>query len=67
MALAMLIVYGLLLAVPGLRSIFDLRLLNPLDYLIIALLAFLWALLTRYAWRNRWLERFLEIDQAPLS
>jgi cation-transporting P-type ATPase E len=67
MALAMLIVYGVLLAVPGLRSIFDLRLLNPLDYLIIALLAFLWALLTRYAWRNRWLERFLEIDQAPLA
>lgn len=67
MALAMLLVYGLLLIVPGFRAIFDLRLLNAVDYLIVALLAFLWALATRLAWRNRWLERFLQTDQPTYS
>ena len=62
MALAMLVVYGILLLVPGLRALFDLRLLNPVDYLVIALLAFVWALLTRYAWRHRWLEQFLQLE-----
>ena len=47
---------------PGLRALFDLRLLNPLHYLVIALLAFVWALLTRYAWRHRWLEQFLQLE-----
>ncbi|WP_088889608.1 HAD-IC family P-type ATPase [Leptolyngbya ohadii] len=60
MALAMLGVYIVLLVVPGLRSLFDLNLLEPIDYLILALVAFFWALLVRTSWRNRWLERFLQ-------
>lgn len=64
MALAMLLVFVLLLTVPGLRSAFDLRVLKAIDYLILALLSFLWALLVRYAWRNRWLEQFLQVGQA---
>jgi cation-transporting P-type ATPase E len=62
MALAMLSVFIVLLAVPGLRSLFDLQLLMPVDYLILALMAFLWALLVRLAWRYRWLEQFFKTD-----
>lgn len=62
MALAMLGVYIVLLLVPGLKSLFDLNLLLPIDYLILALMAFAWALLVRQAWRDRWLARFLQID-----
>jgi cation-transporting ATPase E len=60
MALGMLGLYVVLLVVPGLRSLFDLQILLPIDYLILALLAFLWALLVRTAWRYHWLERFLQ-------
>jgi cation-transporting P-type ATPase E len=67
MALAMLGVFIGLLVVPGLRSLFDLELLLPIDYLILALLAFLWALLVRAAWRNHWLERFLYGESASKS
>lgn len=59
MALAMLGMFIVLLIVPDLRSLFDLELLLPVDYLVLALLAFCWALLVRTAWRSRWLERFL--------
>lgn len=62
MALAMLGAFIVLLAVPGLRSIFDLQLLLAVDYLILALLAVLWALAVRTAWRNHWLERFLQTN-----
>jgi cation-transporting ATPase E len=62
MALAMLGAYILLLAIPGLGSIFDLNLLLPIDYLILALVALVWALLVRTAWRKRWLERFLQTE-----
>lgn len=62
LALAMLVALVVLLAVPELRSLFDLRPLLAIDYLILALLAFLWALLVRTAWRNHWLENFLHIE-----
>ncbi|MBD1911618.1 MULTISPECIES: HAD-IC family P-type ATPase [unclassified Leptolyngbya] len=62
MALAMLIMFGVLLVVPGLRSAFDLTVLQPINYLTLSLLAFVWALLVRMAWRNCWLERFLQMN-----
>jgi cation-transporting ATPase E len=64
MALAMLVAFALLLAIPGLRSLFDLRILPAVDYLILALISFIWALLVRTAWRQHWLERFLQLDSA---
>lgn len=67
MALAMLVVFGMLLFLPGLRAVLDLRLLPALDYLILALLAFAWALIVLYAWRHRWLERFLQINQPVIE
>ncbi|GAP98895.1 HAD-IC family P-type ATPase [Leptolyngbya sp. NIES-2104] len=67
LSIAMLGVLIVLLGVPGLRSLFDLRPLLPIDYLILALFAFLWALLVRTAWRNRWLETFLHIESRSES
>lgn len=62
MALAMLIAFGVLMVVPGLRSAFDLSVLAPINYLTLSLLALVWALLVRMAWRHRWLERFLQMN-----
>jgi cation-transporting P-type ATPase E len=45
MALALLIVYIVILVVPPLRSFFELTLLGALDYLAIGVLAILWGLL----------------------
>lgn len=63
MTAAMLGVLILFLTVPGLRPIFDLQPLRAVDYLIVSLLAFLWALLVRQAWRDRWIEWFLQIER----
>jgi cation-transporting ATPase E len=54
-------VYAVVLAVPPLRSFFELTILRPLDYALIAAVVTVWALLLRFIWR-RW--RFeLVLDQ----
>ncbi|MFQ3679917.1 MAG: HAD-IC family P-type ATPase, partial [Pseudanabaenaceae cyanobacterium] len=60
-ALALLAVYGLVLAVPAARDFFDLVLLPGPEYLLLGAIAGLWSLLLRYFWRHRVLERFLGI------
>jgi len=67
MALAMLTMFVVLMLVPGLRSAFDLSVLQPVNYLVLALLAFVWALLVRTAGRDRWLERFLQMNLSSPS
>lgn len=67
MALLMLLVYAVLLAIPGLRGLFDLQVLSAVEYLLIALLAFIWALVLRHAWRHRWLERFLQLEETQIE
>lgn len=62
LAIAMLSSFIGLLVVPGLRSLFDLTSLQAIDYLVLALLAFIWALVVRTAWRNHWLENFVRIE-----
>ena len=62
MALALLIVYIAILVVPLLSSFFELKLLGGIDYLAIGVLAVLWSLLLRLAWRMRLLERFLGLE-----
>jgi len=57
LALAMLLIYGAVLAVPGLRSFFELSPLRNMDYLIIAAGVAIWALLLRLIWRTRLFER----------
>jgi cation-transporting ATPase E len=54
LAVGMLGVYGVVLAVPTLRSFFELTPLRPLDYLLIAIMVAVWALLLRFIWRT-WL------------
>ena len=48
--------------VPSIGGFFDLIPLNALDYLILFLLACLWAFLVRWMWRSRVLDRFLQAD-----
>ncbi|MDJ1185275.1 HAD-IC family P-type ATPase [Roseofilum casamattae] len=58
-SLAVAAVYVGILAIPSVRSFFDLTLLGWNDYLFISAIAWLWAILLRLAWRHKWLEQFL--------
>jgi cation-transporting ATPase E len=59
LALGMLLAYGVVLAVPGLRGFFELSPLRIVDYLIIAAGVAIWALLLRLIWRTKLFERVL--------
>jgi cation-transporting P-type ATPase E len=59
LALAMFIIYALLLAIPPLRNLFDLTLLGFFDYLFIGLLVVVWIFVVRWFWRSHLLDRFL--------
>ncbi|PSB21993.1 hypothetical protein C7B65_00830 [Phormidesmis priestleyi ULC007] len=58
-------VYGLILAVPFLRNFFELYPLDLIHYLGIGLVALIWALVVRFTWRNRLLDRFLGVKISP--
>jgi len=45
-----------------LRQFFDLALLSPFDYVLIAAAAALWSRLLLWVWRTRLLDRFLNVD-----
>jgi cation-transporting ATPase E len=51
-----------LLAIRPLRSFFGLTLLSGVDYLVIASIVVVWAVVLRFTWRARLLDRFLGID-----
>lgn len=59
LALAMFAAYVILLAIPPLRNLFDLTLLNFFDYLFIGLMVVVWIFVVRWFWRSKLLERFL--------
>lgn len=59
LALGMLGVYGVVMGVPFLRTFFELTPLGAIDYLLIAIVVALWALLLRFIWRARLFERVL--------
>jgi cation-transporting ATPase E len=59
---AMLLVFFVIVAVPPLRSAFEIMPVAPLWYALIALVALVCLLLLRAAWRGRWLERFLGVE-----
>ena len=61
-ALAMLIVYFIILAIPPLRELAELSLLGLFDYVLLGILALIWGLMLRTIWRNRLLGRFLGVD-----
>ena len=53
---------AVLLVIPPARAFFELRALTFLDVAVIAGAALLWALLLRFIWRFRLLERLLSIE-----
>ncbi len=59
LALAMLALYGWIMARPTLRESFELTPLHPLDLAIIGGVVVLWALALRFAWRRHLFERWL--------
>ncbi len=61
-ALAMLVVYIIILAVPQFRELAELVLLGLFDYVILALVALVWALVLRTIWRRRILGWYLGVD-----
>jgi cation-transporting ATPase E len=62
LALALFGVYGLVLVVPALRDMFELAPLALHDFAFVSIVAVLWGLALRYAWRARLLDRFLTVD-----
>jgi cation-transporting ATPase E len=61
-ALAMLMVYFIILAVPPFREFADLALLGLFDYLFLGMVALIWGIVVRTIWRKRLLDRFLGVD-----
>ena len=62
LAAVLLVGLAVLLAIPPARAFFELRALTFLDAAVIAGAALLWALLLRFTWRFRLLERLLGIE-----
>lgn len=62
LALVLLIAYGAILATPALRRFFEMQPLEISDYLLIGIVAALWAWVLRWSWRIRLLDRFLNVD-----
>lgn len=62
LALLLFVVYTLVLLIPGTRDFFELAPLPWYDQLILLGLSGLWAILVRWLWRNRILDRYLSLD-----
>lgn len=56
---AMLVVFMLIATFPFTRNFFELIILRAEDYLILVVLAVVWAFSLRFVWRRRLLQRFL--------
>ena len=59
LAAGMLGAYALVMALPVLRSFFELVLLGGWDYLVLGAVAAVWALLQRWIWRTQLFERLI--------
>jgi cation-transporting ATPase E len=67
LAVGLLLGYGGLLAIAPLGQFFELTRLTARGYLLIALAALIWAVLLRWIWRARLLERFLQVNWQTAS
>ena len=71
LSLGLLVGYMAIVLVEPLRNFFEMVALPGLAYVAIGLLTVVWMLVLRIAWRQRWLDRFLQIDlstkQEPVS
>lgn len=63
----LLVAYGIVLAVPPLRDFFELYPLYPITQVGIALGAMVWALVLRFTWRRKLLDRFFGITISPFD
>ena len=61
-AVALILLYFIILALPNLRSFFQLVPMPTTFYIAIAALTVIWVFVQRWLWRSRWLEQFLDID-----
>jgi cation-transporting ATPase E len=62
MAVALLLVFFAIMLIDPLRNFFAMIALPWTAYAGIGLVTLLWLVIQRLAWRQRWLERFLQID-----
>ena len=62
LAILMFIIYVIVLVVPTLRIFFEMIALPFLAYVAIGVVTLIWMLVLRIMWRQRWLERFLQVD-----
>lgn len=62
MAGALVAVYFILMIVPGLREFFELAVLEPRDWGIIALAVVVWTLILRFIWQTHLFDRFLRLS-----
>ena len=62
LAFGMLVLYGVIVAVPPLREFFELITLRWWDYPLLIALAAAWALLMHFVWRARVFERLFSLD-----
>ncbi len=62
LAILMFIIYVIVLVVPTLRIFFEMIALPFLAYVAIGVITLIWMLVLRIMWRQRWLERFLQVD-----
>jgi cation-transporting ATPase E len=62
LALGLLGLFGLIMAVPPLRTFFELTPLRGWDYLLIGWVVAVWALLLRFAWRTRLFQRLFSLE-----
>ena len=65
LAVGLLLLFGVVLAIPPLRRFFELSTLSPAELALIGVLAALWALALRRIWRVRLIERFIGADLWP--
>ena len=62
LSLGLFVAFIIFLFLPGASRFFDFTRLKYYDYFIIGGVAIIWALVLRFTWRSRLLDRFLEIN-----
>ncbi|NJL47987.1 MAG: HAD-IC family P-type ATPase [Leptolyngbyaceae cyanobacterium SM2_5_2] len=65
LAVVLMLAYGVIVTVPGLRNFFEIYPLQSHEYAGIVGLAIIWAVVLRFTWRRRLLDRFLGIPISP--
>jgi len=64
LAIVLMLGFFIIMAVPFLRDVFALRVLNPLEWGLIIAATLIWTFLVRFSWRHHITARFLGIKYA---